>query len=224
MAFVSDVRSVTLPADSVMGLPVQGWAGKRAFDLVVAALLILLLLPIMLLTALAVRLTSRGPVLFRHRRVGMGGRDIPVLKFRTMHVGAEDRLSEDDELRALYLSRDHKIPCHADPRLTSIGRTLRKWSLDELPQLFNVVAGHMSMVGPRPVVNEELGKYGDYLDAYMAGKPGLTGLWQATGRNRIQFPARAVLDADYVERSSLLLDLKIMARTPVAVMLRQGAD
>ena len=226
MALVSGTQVVVVPADLQAGMnsEAQGWTGKRAFDVAGALVLILLLAPVMLLTALAVRLTSRGPVLFRQRRVGAGGREIPLLKFRTMQHGAEDRLAEDPDLRELYLTSGHKIPCDADPRLTPVGRPLRKWSLDELPQLFNVLAGHMSLVGPRPVTSEQLPEYGEYVGAYLAGKPGLTGLWQATGRNLIPFPDRAILDAHYRERCSLAFDLKIVARTPVAVALRRGAD
>lgn len=187
-------------------------------------MLIVLLIPLVLVTAIAVRLSSPGPVLFRHRRVGSGGRTIPVLKFRTMHVDAEARLAADPALLALYLAGDHKIRCDADPRITPVGRALRKWSLDELPQLFNVVAGHMSLVGPRPVVSEELSRYGDHIGAYLSVKPGLTGLWQTTGRNHITFPARASVDATYSQRCSLLLDLRIIARTPLAVVRRQGAE
>ena len=223
MTFVGEVRPPAVAAVDIGGTA-RGWPGKRAFDVLCTLVLIVVLAPIMLITAMVVRLTSRGPVLFRHRRVGIGGREIEVLKFRTMHVDAEKRLALDEGLRALYLAGDHKVPCDADPRLTPVGRPLRKWSLDELPQLFNVLAGHMSLVGPRPVMQEELAKYGDHVDSYLAVKPGLTGLWQATGRNRIQFPARAALDATYTERCSLLLDLKIMARTPIAVVLRLGAD
>ncbi len=119
---------------------------------------------------------------------------------------------------------DHKIPCHLDPRVTRVGRLLRTWSLDELPQLFNVILGHMSLVGPRPVLSCEVPQYSNSLEAYLGLRPGITGFWQMSGRSRIAFPARAELDEWYWDVCDPWADLKILANTPLAVVRRQGAD
>ncbi len=198
--------------------------GKRILDVFAAVVLILLLLPAMLAAAIAVKLTSRGPLLFRQRRVGQGGREFRMLKFRTMRADAEARLAQDPRLRDLYLASSHKIPNALDPRLTRVGRWLRTWSMDELPQLFNVLVGHMSLVGPRPVTRWQLTEYQEHVGDYLALRPGLTGLWQVSGRSEVKFPARAEMDADYHARCSPWTDLAILARTPVAVISRRGSD
>ncbi len=172
--------------------------------------------------ALAVRLTSRGPVFFRQRRVGLAGRPFSILKFRTMQADAEERLEAEPELFELYLVGGHKIPGR-DPRVTTVGRFLRRFSLDELPQLLNVLAGQMSLVGPRPVRPSELIHYEGLESAYFTVRPGLTGLWQVSGRNEIQFPHRAQLDHRYWERCSLAFDLAILSRTLFAVISARGA-
>lgn len=199
-----------------------GWSGKRGFDVVLALLLVIFLIPLLLITALAVKLSSRGPVLFRQRRVGRGGREFPMLKFRSMTPQAEHLLQVDAGLRALYLGSDHKIPGAQDPRITPLGRVLRATSLDELPQLFNVLAGHMSLVGPRPVTPGELGRYRDSIDAYLSMRPGLTGLWQVSGRSSVKFPARAQLDVQYRELCSPGYDIRLLLRTPVALVRSRG--
>ena len=199
-----------------------GWIGKRGFDIVVSFILILLFLPILLATALAVKLTSRGPVFFRQRRVGRGGREFPMLKFRTMHPQAERLLQVDPTLRSLYLEADHKIPAGKDPRVTRLGRLLRASSLDELPQLFNILVGHMSLVGPRPVTAEQLVDYQEHLPAYVSLRPGLTGLWQVSGRNEVKFPARAQLDVQYQQLCSPGYDVRLLLRTPAAVVRSRG--
>lgn len=198
--------------------------GKRLLDIIAAGVLILLLLPAMLAVAIAVKLSSRGPILFRQRRVGRGGREFPMLKFRTMRADAEERLMQDEQLYQLYLSSGHKIPNAIDPRVTKVGRVLRTWSIDEVPQLFNVLIGHMSLVGPRPVTRQQLDEYEDRVRDYLAMRPGLTGLWQVSGRSEVAFPARAELDADYRARCSPWLDLAIIVRTPAAVISRRGSD
>ena len=201
-----------------------GWTGKRALDVALALALIVLLLPMFVLVGMAVLITSRGPMLFTQRRVGLGGREFPILKFRTMVPEAEERLSADPELRSVYVNGDFKIPNAVDPRVTPVGRVLRALSLDELPQLFNVLAGHMSLVGPRPIVPAELDLYGDCRDAYLSVRPGLTGLWQVSGRNEIKFPQRAALDAEYAQRCSPAVDLLVLLRTPGAVVRCRGSE
>lgn len=191
---------------------------KRAFDLGGSTALLVVLAPVLALLALAVRLTSSGPVFFRQERIGRGGARFRVVKFRTMYPDAEARLHRDEELRALYVENGFTLPPAVDPRVTSIGRFLRRTSLDELPQLWNVVRGQMSLVGPRPVVPPELACYEQWQWAYEAVRPGITGLWQVSGRNAIAYPERARLDATYVADWSLRTDVAILVRTVLAVL------
>jgi exopolysaccharide production protein ExoY len=215
----------TTPAALVMRPPSPGWRGKRTFDFAVAAVLLLLVLPVFLVLALIVKLTSRGPVFFRQRRVGRNGEDFPMLKFRTMRTGAEERLRTDGQLHELFLAGGHKIPSHLDPRVTPVGRVLRRLSLDELPQLLNVLFGHMSMVGPRPVERSQfLRDYASHESAYLPVRPGLTGLWQVSGRSTVHFPERAEMDRQYVQNCRAWTDAKIIFRTPLVVFTGQGAD
>lgn len=202
-----------------------GWRGKRATDIAVTAALILLFVPVFLVVALAVKASSPGPVLFRQRRVGQGGREFSILKFRTMRADAEQRLRTDPELHERFVAGGHKLPCALDPRVTRVGRLLRRTSFDELPQLFNVIAGHMSLVGPRPVERTQLERdYDGFEGAYLALRPGLTGLWQVSGRSRIEFPERAHLDQRYLTSCGPWVDAKILLRTPVVVVTGLGAD
>ena len=197
--------------------------GKRALDVLVAALMTLVLSPLLLSLALAVKLTSRGPVLFRQVRLGRGGLRFELMKFRTMRSDAEGFLRTHEPLWREYLANNHKLSAERDPRLTRAGRFLRRWSLDELPQLFNVLAGSMSLVGPRPIVPTEIEQYGDRADVYLTSTPGMTGLWQVSGRSLIGYPDRIAYDEDYVRRWSLRLDLGILLRTPRAVITGTGA-
>ena len=196
---------------------------KRVLDITGALAIGLVFSPLILV--IAVRMAQEGgPVLFRHRRIGQGGKTFECLKFRTMVPNAEQLLQEllekDPEARAEWL-RDHKL--RHDPRVTRLGRFLRKTSLDELPQLWNVIRGEMSLVGPRPIVKEEMLRYGRYLPAYLATKPGVTGLWQVTGRNDTNYRRRVVMDAYYVRRQTLLMDFGILLRTIKVVLWRHGA-
>jgi len=224
---LSDSLTSTLVLDgSVVGAPTvpAGWRGKRAFDVIGALALLLVFLPLMLLAALAVKLSSRGPVFFRQTRVGRDGREFGILKFRTMVIDSEARLAADPELYRHYIEGSRHLPCRVDPRIIPVGRVLRTWSIDELPQMINVLAGHMSLVGPRPVLPEELLEYDDLVDAYTSLRPGLTGMWQVSGRSEIVFPERAHLDADYRSGCTAWLDVKLLARTPMAVIMRRGSD
>ena len=202
-----------------------GWAGKRVVDVVLSLALLVVTLPLFLLVAAVIKLSSPGPVFFRQRRVGRGGVDFPMLKFRTMHPDSEQRLRTDPDLHERFLQGSHKLPSHLDPRVTGVGRVLRRLSLDELPQLVNVLLGHMSIVGPRPVERTQLVRdYSVHEGSYLALRPGLTGLWQVSGRSRVQFPERAHLDCLYLERCSPWTDAKIILRTPRAVVTGLGAD
>jgi exopolysaccharide production protein ExoY len=206
-------------------LGLQEWRGKRAMDVGLAMVLAIVLAPVALLAAFAIWLESpRSPVLFKQRRVGRYGREFSMLKFRTMQPDAEDQLRSNGELLERFTTSDHKIPNSLDPRITWTGRFLRRSSIDEIPQLLNVLTGDMSLVGPRPVERTQLDQYGQLRPYYLAMRPGLTGMWQVKGRSRIKFPVRASVDEDYAKRCSFLLDLAILLRTPFAVIRGLNED
>jgi undecaprenyl-phosphate galactose phosphotransferase len=199
-------------------------AVKRTFDLAFGTAMALVSLPAAVLIALAVVVQSGGPVLYSQQRIGRGGRSISVWKFRTMVVDADIVLQEvlaSDPALAAEWEQHRKL--RRDPRVTGIGRLLRKTSLDELPQLWNILRGDMSLVGPRPIVEEELDRYGDNASIYLSVKPGLTGLWQTSGRNDTTYDRRVQLDAEYVRTWSLARDLQIVANTVPAVIRGSGA-
>lgn len=195
----------------------------RAIDITIAISAILLLLPLLVLIFVAMKLTSPGPVLFAHRRVGKGGHAFPCYKFRSMVVNSaevlERHLAESSDARAEW-QRDQKL--RNDPRVTPIGRLLRRTSLDEVPQIFNVLRGEMSMVGPRPIVEGEMIRYRQYIVDYMSVKPGITGLWQISGRNNTTYRRRVALDTAYARSRTVALDLAILARTVPAVLTGSG--
>ena len=198
---------------------------KRCLDILGAGALLLISLPIFLGIALIVR-RDGGPVLFRHTRVGFGGRTFPCLKFRSMVTDAEKRLAKllaEDPVAAEEWATRRKLP--HDPRITRIGAFLRRTSLDELPQLLNVLRGEMSLVGPRPVVREELDLHYNpaAAAAYAETRPGITGLWQISGRSDTTYAERVTLDTRYAREWSLALDIKILLRTVPAVLKRRGA-
>ncbi len=196
---------------------------KRIFDLVVSLVAVIVLSPVLLVISLAIRLEDRGPILYRAQRVGRGGKPITVYKFRSMRMHA-DRLEnmltpeELEEYKKNY-KLDH------DPRITKVGAFLRKTSLDELPQLFNILAGTLSLVGPRPVLQEETELYGDKRELLLSCKPGLTGLWQVRGRSNVTYEngRRQALELQYVSQRSLWLDIKILFWTVGAVVRMDGA-
>jgi lipopolysaccharide/colanic/teichoic acid biosynthesis glycosyltransferase len=198
---------------------------KRTFDVIAAITLLLLLFPLLSLLALAIRLEG-GPALYSHTRVGRNDKPFGCLKYRTMVCNADQLLSAHlaaNPLAAVEWSAQRKLT--RDPRITGLGAVLRQTSLDELPQLLNVLRGEMSLIGPRPVVREELEQhYGAAgRTAYSATRPGITGLWQISGRSDTSYRERVALDIAYVESWSLLLDMKILALTVPAVLARRGA-
>jgi exopolysaccharide production protein ExoY len=197
---------------------------KRTMDVLLALSGIVLLAPLLLLCFLAVALTSPGPALFRHRRVGFGGKPFYCLKFRTMAIDAPERLRlliESDAAAAAEWASSCKLRC--DPRITPIGNLLRKSSLDELPQLFNVLKGEMSMVGPRPVTEDELIRYSDAVSVYMTCRPGITGLWQVSGRSTTTYSRRVACDAFYAKNWTIALDTKILIVTIPSLLLTDSA-
>ncbi len=205
----------------------QAWT-RRTLDLALAGTIILLLSPLLLALAIAIRLDSPGPALFRQRRIGHGQREFTVFKFRSMRSDADPRGHRDYvtaliQGKAANGGRENLYKLAVDDRITPVGRWIRRWSLDELPQLFNVISGDMALVGPRPAISYEVAEYPSwYLDRFSV-KPGLTGLWQVSGRNERTYEEMVRLDIEYAERRSLFLDLSILARTPLTVLARKGA-
>jgi lipopolysaccharide/colanic/teichoic acid biosynthesis glycosyltransferase len=197
---------------------------KRCFDVG----LILICMPVILLVlgvvSAVVAMSSPGPIFYSHRRIRKGGAFFSMWKFRTMCVDSaevlEDYLTKHPEARAEW-NRTHKL--RHDPRITRLGIFLRRYSLDELPQLWNVLTGQMSLVGPRPIVAAEVEKYGECFDCYCRVKPGLTGLWQVSGRSELTYDARVALDCEYVEHWSLTKDVLILMRTFASVVNQEGA-
>lgn len=208
------------------GLPdnALGGATKRLADIALAVLALIILFPLLVGIAILVRASGLGPVFYGHERVGFGGRRFRCYKFRTMVTDGdrvlEDYLSRFPAEREVWLA-ERKL--RDDPRVTPVGAILRKLSIDELPQLYNIIVGHMSIVGPRPVVAEELKNYGGSAIHYMRTRPGLTGLWQVSGRNDTSYRQRVLLDRLYVLRWSLLLDVRIVLLTIPAVLTSRGA-
>ena len=201
-----------------------GTTAKRVADIVMALSGIVLLAPLLVICFLVTILTSPGPALFRHRRVGFNGKHFYCLKFRTMVTDAPERLNhllQSDPLAAAEWTANRKLRC--DPRVTAIGAILRKSSLDELPQLFNVLTGDMSIVGPRPITDEELERYASCKGEYLACRPGITGLWQVSGRSKTTYDKRVACDAFYARNWSMALDVKIMVVTIPSLIVSDTA-
>ncbi|MDO5757783.1 MAG: sugar transferase [Rhodobacterales bacterium] len=197
---------------------------KRGFDIIGATLILLFFLPVFMLVAFLILLLHGRPVFFSHTRIGRGDAPFPCLKFRTMHCDAERRLAAclvADPARQLEWAEGQKL--RHDPRILGVGRLLRKSSLDELPQLINVLRGDMSLVGPRPIISEEKSKYGDDFTAYAVLRPGITGLWQVSGRNHTTYDERVALDMHYAETRTMAGDLRILLRTVAVVVTGYGA-
>jgi exopolysaccharide production protein ExoY len=208
-----------LPAreDAAPG-PVGGPA-KRLLDIVVAGTALVILSPLILAVALLIYVTMGRPILFPQRRLGFGGRKFACYKFRTMVRDAETTLRlhlDNNPDAAREWNARQKL--QNDPRITAVGRILRRSSIDELPQLFSVLRGRMSCVGPRPIVDDEIPRYGDYWPDYMKARPGVTGIWQVSGRNRLSYEKRVALDRYYVRRWSIWLDMWILIKTIPAVL------
>ncbi len=197
---------------------------KRIVDVLGAFVLLVVLAPLMLLIALIIFIADPGPVLFRQKRIGLDGKLFNCYKFRTMATDAEARLESvlaNDLLARAEWERDHKL--RNDPRVTKIGRFLRTTSLDELPQLWSVLKGEMSLVGPRPIVENEAVRYGRYLSHYCAVRPGLTGLWQISGRNDVSYRRRVAYDVLYVRTARITDNLRILALTVPSVLAKRGS-
>lgn len=197
---------------------------KRALDIVLSATALIFLIPLLLLLALAVLVTLGRPVIFRHSRLGLNGKPFSCLKFRSMVRDADIRLKRHlaaNPEAALEWAAQYKLK--HDPRITPLGHFLRRTSFDELPQLINILMGDMSLVGPRPIVPDELVRYGDRAGQLLSVRPGLTGLWQVSGRNDLSYEMQVALDIHYIQNWTFTGDLKIIAKTIPAVLTQRGA-
>jgi len=211
-------------ADALNISPPVGGIPKRLFDLTCAIAMLIVFAPLMLIILVSIRATERGPVLFRHQRIGFNGRPFYCLKFRSMAIDAQARL--DGLLRDSPEAREewaNTRKLRNDPRITPIGQFLRTTSLDELPQIINVLRGDMSVVGPRPVMADELAHYVPNDIEYRMARPGITGLWQVSGRSDTTYAERVNLDVRYVREWSAGLDLQILLKTVAVVMRQQGS-
>jgi len=217
---VEDLGGVPLIGVRAVAISKGALLVKRLIDVTVAVVGLVLCAPLFLLIALAIRLDSPGPIIFRQTRVGLRGRHFEMYKFRSMHVGAEE---QQDMLADLNEADGPIFKIRDDPRLTRVGRILRRLSLDELPQLVNVLRGEMSLVGPRPPIPAEVEKYQEWHKKRLEAPPGMTGLWQVSGRSRLSFDEMVLLDIYYIENWSLWLDFKILMRTIPKVLLGEGA-
>jgi exopolysaccharide production protein ExoY len=195
----------------------------RVLDIIIAVVALLFIFPLIAVVVIVLA-TERGPILFAHRRIGLGGRSFPCLKFRSMVVDAEERLAcllrNNPQARDEWL-RDHKL--RNDPRVTRFGQFLRRSSIDELPQLLNVLLGQMSIVGPRPIVHAELPRYGRRISSYYAVKPGITGIWQVSGRNDVEYRTRVAMDCVFAKSIRPSLYLYLVVATIPAVLARRGS-
>lgn len=194
---------------------------KRLFDFFVATLALILLSPVFLIIAILIKFENNGPVFFGHTRTGYKGEQIKIWKFRSMKENAEDLINDFTEEQKKEFFTNFKLD--NDPRITKMGHFLRKTSIDELPQLINVLSGTMSLVGPRPVTDAEIMLYGERKHEFLSALPGITGYWQANGRSNVEYPERIDMELFYIHNQSFLLDIKIILKTVVVVAKRDGA-
>ena len=194
---------------------------KRILNLLCSFVGVIVLSPFFLIISLLIKVTSKGPVFFVHERVGLNGKKFKLIKFRTMVNNAEEMIASFSTEQKKEWEENYKLK--DDPRITKIGKFLRRTSLDELPQLINILKGDMSIVGPRPVVDEELNWYGDKKDKLLSVKPGLTGWWAVNGRSNVPYPERCDLELYYVDHISFALDVKIILKTLGAIIKKDGA-
>lgn len=194
---------------------------KRVFDIVWSLIGLIVLSPVFIILSILVKTTSEGPVFFAHKRVGKGGKTIKIYKFRSMVTNAEELIRQFTPEQKAEYEKNFKL--ENDPRITKVGNFMRKTSLDELPQLINILKGDISIVGPRPVMDVETKIYGNYRNMLLSVKPGLTGFWAANGRSHTTYTRRRAMEIYYVKNRSVLLDLKIIFKTFISVFKREGA-
>lgn len=194
---------------------------KRVFDIVWSLIGLIVLSPVFIILSILVKTTSEGPVFFAHKRVGKGGKTIKIYKFRSMVTNAEELIKQFTPEQKAEYEKNFKL--ENDPRITKVGNFMRKTSLDELPQLINILKGDISIVGPRPIMDVETKIYGNYRNMLLSVKPGLTGFWAANGRSHTTYTRRRAMEIYYVKNRSVLLDLKIIFKTFISVFKREGA-
>lgn len=194
---------------------------KRVFDIVCSLIGLIVLSPVFIIISILIKTTSEGPVFFAHKRVGKGGKTIKIYKFRSMVTNAEELIKQFTPEQKAEYEKNFKL--ENDPRVTKVGKFMRKTSLDELPQLINILKGDISIVGPRPVMDVETKIYGNYRNMLLSVKPGLTGFWAANGRSHTTYTRRRAMEIYYVKNRSVLLDLKIIFKTFISVFKRDGA-
>ena len=194
---------------------------KRVFDLVSSTIGLIMLSPIFLILAIIVKLDSKGPVFFAHTRYGKNGKKFKMYKFRTMYENAQDMINDFTPEQMKEWKENFKL--QDDPRITKVGKFLRKTSLDELPQIVNIIKGDLSIIGPRPVIEEELEKYGENKEKFLSVTPGLTGYWQANGRSSTTYEQRMEMELYYIDHISPKLDFKIFFKTIESVIKKEGA-
>lgn len=194
---------------------------KRATDVVLASVALVILSPVFLIIAVAIKIDSKGPVFFKHTRIGKNGKIIKLYKFRSMVINAEELIKSFTPEQMKEYKENYKLT--NDPRITRVGNILRKTSLDELPQLINIIKGDLSIIGPRPVVAEELKKYQYNIDKFLSVTPGLTGYWAANGRSNTTYEERMEMELYYIDNLSLKMDLKVFFKTILSVVKKEGA-
>lgn len=194
---------------------------KRVFDIILSIIALVLLSPVFLIISIAIKLDSKGKVIFKHKRIGKNGKEIYIYKFRTMVENAQEVMKTFTPEQMKEFKENYKLA--NDPRITKVGNFLRKSSLDELPQLLNILKGDLSIIGPRPIVEEELERYGEKKSTFLSVTPGLTGYWAANGRSCTSYEDRIKMELYYVENISFKLDLKVFLKTILSVIKRQGA-
>lgn len=194
---------------------------KRIIDIIISGIGLIICLPIFMLISIIIKIDSKGPVFFKHKRIGKHGKKLEIYKFRTMIDNAEEAMKYFTEEQKKEFKENFKL--ENDPRVTRVGKILRKTSLDELPQIINILKGEMSIIGPRPIVKNELEKYGKNQERFLSVAPGLTGYWAANGRSDVSYEERMALELYYVDNRSLLLDLKIFLKTIGSVLRGRGA-
>jgi lipopolysaccharide/colanic/teichoic acid biosynthesis glycosyltransferase len=197
---------------------------KRLTDIILSVIALICFSPIFLFVFIASRFgENKGPVFFKQVRIGKNGKPFKIYKFRSMVVGADEILHKNKKLYAKYVKNNYKLEPEEDPRITKIGAWLRRTSIDEIPQFINTLKGDMSIIGPRPIVKEELAEYGDRVDKFLSVKPGAMGLWQASGRSNIGYPERCDMELSYVDHASYWFDCQIMFKNVISIFKHTGA-
>ena len=194
---------------------------KRIMDIVISLIALIILSPVFLIIAISIKIESRGPVFFVHKRIGKNGKIMKMYKFRTMVPNAEELIKEFTQQQLKEFKENFKL--ENDPRITKVGKFLRKTSLDELPQLINILKGELSIIGPRPVIGEELEKYGENKSKFLSVTPGLTGYWAANGRSNTSYEQRMDMELYYIDNMSWKMDVKVFFKTIVSVVKKEGA-